>query len=151
MDVRDYLNQGYLLSQKIASDEAMLQELRERSMSVSAVSYGERLFKSDNRNAGFVRVLNKIDDVTVQVQKEIELLIQLKKQIWCVINTAPTLREQMVLQYRHIENKCWEEIGDMLKVNEKTARRWYRDALEKITLPEHPMDLDKILQKTEEN
>ena len=150
MDVREYLNQGYMLDQQIKCDMENLSDLKEAALTVSGLSYEERLFTPDNSNAGFVKILYKIDELREQIGFELNLFINLRDENSKVIRTVPTLKGQLVLHYRHIKHLTWESIGDELSVNERTVRRWYRDAIEHVVMPENPTDVNKILQKNEE-
>ena len=57
MEVREYLNQSYMLDQQIQCDMDNLNDLKEAAVTVSGLSYEERLFTPDNSNAGFVKTL----------------------------------------------------------------------------------------------
>lgn len=146
MDTKQYLNQAYDLEQKIRCDQDALEMLRELSMSVSAVSYGERLYHSDNSNANFVKAMHKRDAVRERLMNEMCLLINLREEILKTIDTVPNLRERAVLQYRHFQNRTWEEIADRMYVSRSTVIRWYENGIAAAVLPKNPiniMDLKK--------
>ena len=111
-----------------------------------AVSYGERLYHSDNSNANFVKAMHKRDAVRERLMNEMCLLINLREEILKTIDTVPNLRERAVLQYRHFQNRTWEEIADRMYVSRSTVIRWYENGIAAAVLPENPiniMDLKK--------
>ena len=147
MDAKQYLNQAYDLEQKIRCDQDALEMLTEQSMSVSAVSYGERLFQSDNSNAGFVRAMHKKDRLKERIVKEMYLLMDLKDEILSTIETVPNIRERTVLQYRHFQNRTWQEIADKMYASRSTVIRWYENGVANVKLPEKPIDIMAFFEK----
>ena len=69
----------------------------------------------------------------------IDRLVDLKEQIRTVIDRVENPDEQMVLRYRYIHNMTWEQIGDELKADESTVRRWHRRALASVIVPADPI------------
>ena len=74
-----------------------------------------------------------------KINAEIDKLIDLKEQMRGVIETVVNVDEQMVLRYRYIHNMTWEQIGDELKADESTVRRWHHRALASVTVPDDPI------------
>lgn len=58
-----------------------------------------------------------------------------------VIEQVQNTDEQMVLRYRYIHNMTWEQIGDELKANSRTVRRWHGNALQHASLPDEPIEI----------
>ena len=139
MTAREYLHQAYRLDHRINSDIEEVQRLREMSCSISSPGFGERVQTSRNCEAPFVRCIEKIMDLEQKIDKEIDLFVDLKKQIRSVIESVEDPDEQMVLRYRYIHNKTWEEIGDELYADKVTVWRWHKKALSDVTLPENPI------------
>lgn len=148
MEVRDYLNQSYMLDQKIHCDIENLNDLKEASVSVSGLTYGERLFQSDNSNAGFVKTLYKIDALRSSILKELEVLVDLKAEIYKTVKSCPSTQSRVVLMYRHMMNYDWEKMADSLNVSTRTVHRWYNEAIAEVVMPENPIDLKEILKKS---
>ena len=147
MEVTEYLNQAYWLEHLIESREEDINQMRELSMSVSAVQFAENTCQSDNNNARFVKLLNKIDEYKMELLDEMDLLMRLKAQIRTAINTVPSLRGQAVLQRRHIQNQSWDLIAEKLSVSRSTVIRWYKDAAAEVKMPENPINVQEILQE----
>ena len=141
MTTKEYLRQAYRLDQKINSDLEEVSALREMANSVSSPQLGERVQTSHNGDAPYVRCLEKIIALEDKINKEIDLLVDLKKEIRVVISTVEDTDERMVLKYRYVHNYTWEQIGNELHADARTVRRWHGRALQHVTLPENPMQI----------
>ena len=141
MTAKEYLRQAYRLDQKISSDLEEVASLREMSASVSSPQLTERVQTSKNTDAPFVRALEKIIDLEEHINKEVELLMELKKEIRVVITTVEDTDERMVLKYRYVHNYTWEQIGNELHADARTDRRWHGKALQHVILPENPITI----------
>lgn len=141
MTAKEYLRQAYRLDQKISSDLEEVASLREMSASVSSPQLTERVKTSKNTDAPFVRALEKIMDLEERINKEIELLMELKKEIRAVITTVEDTDECMVLKYRYVHNYTWEQIGNELHADARTVRRWHGKALQHVIMPENPITI----------
>ena len=141
MTAKEYLRQAYRLDQKISSDLEEVASLREMSASVSSPQSTERVQTSKNTDAPFVRALEKIIDLEEHINKEVELLMELKKEIRVVITTVEDTDERMVLKYRYVHNYTWEQIGNELHADARTVRRWHGKALQHVILPENPITI----------
>ena len=141
MTAKEYLRQAYRLDQKINSDLEEVAALREMANSVSSPQLGERVQTSRKGDAPFVRCLEKIISLEEKINKEIDLLMDLKKEIRTVISTVEDTDERMVLKYRYVHNYTWEQIGNELHADARTVRRWHGAALLHVTLPESPIQI----------
>ena len=139
MTAKEYLRQAYRLDQKINSDLEEVAALREMASSVSPPQLSERVQTSRKGDAPFVRCLEKIIELEDKINKEIDLLVELKKEIRMVITTVEDTDERMVLKYRYVHNYTWEQIGNELHADARTVRRWHGKALLHVVLPENPI------------
>lgn len=139
MTAKEYLRQAYRLDQKINSDLEEVAALREMASSVSSPQLSERVQTSRKGDAPFVRCLEKIIELEDKNNKEIDLLVELKKEIRMVITTVEDTDERMVLKYRYVHNYNWEQIGNELHADARTVRRWHGKALLHVVLPENPI------------
>ena len=139
MTAKEYLRQAYRLDQKINSDLEEVAALREMASSVSSPQLSERVQTSRKGDAPFVRCLEKIIELEDKINKEIDLLVELKKEIRMVITTVEDTDERMVLKYRYVHNYTWEQICNELHADARTVRRWHGKALLHVVLPENPI------------
>ncbi|MBR2563420.1 MAG: hypothetical protein IKE29_02230 [Paenibacillus sp.] len=147
MDVRDYLNQSYMLDRQIQCNMDHLNDLKEAALTVSGLTYEERLFTPDNSNAGFVKTLYKIDELRNTLLDEIDKLVNLKAEIFSTIKTCKTVQGRVVLMYRHMMNCDWETIADKTSASRRSVIRWYNEAIETVMMPDNPINIDEILFK----
>lgn len=139
MTAKEYLKQAYRLDHRINSDIAEMERLREMAASVSATDFEEHYNPNRPTEAPFVHCLEKVFELQKKINAEIDNLIDLKDQMRDVIDKVVNPDEQMVLRYRYIHNLTWEQIGDELCADESTVRRWHRQALNNVKVPESPI------------
>ena len=139
MTAKEYLSQAYRLDQRINSNIEEVTMLREMASSISSPSWGEMVQTSRSTEAPFVRSLEKIMDLEDTINKEIDTLVCLKKQIRTVIEAVQNTDERLVLRYRYIHNCTWEQIGNELNADARTIRRWHGEALLKVKVPKNPI------------
>ena len=141
MKAKEYLHQAYRLDKRIQSNIEEMERLRELSTSVSSPSWGERVQTGRHTDALFVRYLERIEELQIKINDEVDNLVALKEQIRCVINEVADTDERMVLRYRYVHNFTWEQIGDELNADRTTVYRWHNTALNHVTLPENPIKI----------
>ena len=139
MVIRKLREEDYRLDHRINSDLAELERLRDMEGSISSPSFEEHYNPNRNTEAPFIRCLEKVWDLEMKIKTEIDKLISLKDQMREVIDAVQNTDEQMVLRYRYIHNMTWEQIGDELKADESTVRRWHRRALASVIVPADPI------------
>ena len=138
MKVETYLKQGIMLDQRINYQLKKLAELRENACSIPAVMpKGGKVQISPEGDAPFVRALMRMEAQEERINREIELLVELKDQIREVIGQVEDDNLRMVLAFKYLEGMSFEEIGDVLHANKSTVYRWHKQAVGKITLPEN--------------
>ena len=138
MKVETYLKQGIMLDQRINYQLKKLAELRENACSIPAVMpKGGKVQTSLEEDAPFVRALMRMEEQEERINREIELLVELKEQIREVIGQVEDDNLRMVLAFKYLEGMSFEEIGDVLHANKSTVYRWHKQAVGKITLPEN--------------
>ncbi len=141
MTAREYLNQAYRLDQRIHADLEEIERLREMASSVSSPGFEERHNPNRPTEAPFVRCVIKVMEMEEKLNGEVERLMTLKEQMRTVIDALPCVDEQMVIRYRYVHGKTWEEIGDELHADRTTVYRWHNNALRHVTLPENPVTI----------
>ena len=139
MTAKEYLRQAYRLDQRINSDIAEIERLREISTSIGSSDFKEHYIPNRPTEAPFVKTLEKVLQMEEKVNAEIDRLVELKEQIGTVIGTVADTDERMVLRYRYIHNMTWEQIGDKLYADRTTVYRWHNSAVRHLVLPDNPI------------
>lgn len=141
MTNKEYLRQAYRLDHKINSDIEEVMRLREMAGSISSPVLGDKVQTSRKGDAPFAHSMEKILRLEEKINREIDLLVDLKSQMRDVIAAVPDTDERMVLRYRYIHNLTWEQIGNELNADKSTIRRWHGMALAHVVLPENPIKI----------
>ena len=137
MTAMEYLKQAYRLDQRIDSDIAEKERLRDMAFKIKASGFDGNYNPNHPTEASFVRTLEKVWKLEAKINTEIDKLVDLKEQIRSVIDEVTDPNERMVLCYRYIHNMTWEQIGIILHADSRTMRRWHEKALLHVTLPEN--------------
>ena len=141
MRVETYLSQGRLLNQRINYQLKKLGELKNAACSLPAVTIRkDKVQSSTDGDAPFVRALIRVEEMEERINREIDMLADLKEEIMGVIGQVNSEELQMVLIYRYLEGMTWEEIGNLFHAGRTTVKRWHRKAIEQIVLPEEQIN-----------
>ena len=141
MTFKEFLNQAYLLDQRIKSDTLECEELRLMAETISSPGFEEHFNASRNTDAPYVRTLEKLMELEEKIMTEMSLLLEVKQQIREVISQVDKNEYQMVLKYRYIHNYSWPRIADMLNVDATTVQRWHNKAIGRMVLPKNCINL----------
>lgn len=139
MTAKEYLSQAYRLDQRINSDIAEVERLRQMSVSVTAPALGEKVSISRSQDPPYVRFVHRVIELENKINAEIDLFVSLKEQIREVIDGVTNKDELLVLRYRYVHNMTWEQIGDKLGADRTTVYRWHNAALRHVKMPENPI------------
>ena len=141
MTSKEYLRQAYRLDHRINSDISEMDRLRLMACSVSSPGFEERYNPNRATEAPFVRSLEKVWELRQKIDDEIDRFIDLKEQMREAIAKVTDVDEQMVLRYRYLHNKTWEEIGNELHADRTTVYRWHGMALKHFKVPDQPINI----------
>ena len=141
MTAKEYLQQAYLLDQRINMEIKEKEDLRWLAYSLSAPSLEERVQKSAPNEATYTRTIDKLIDMERKLDAEIDLLVDLKRQIQEVIGEVDGSNYQTVLRCRYIHNLSWEKISDILCVGRTTVIRWHDAAISRVVIPTNPITI----------
>ena len=139
MTAKEYLQQAYLLDQRIDLDIREKDGLRRMAYSLSAPSLEERVQRSAPNEATYTRTIDKLIEMERKIDAEIDLLVDLKKQMRECIDRVENTGYQLVLRCRYISNMSFERIGEQLLLDRRTVGRWHDAALSKFTVPDNPI------------
>lgn len=135
MTSKEYLRQAYRLNELIDSDAEELERLRDLSFKIAGGNYGERLISSGRKEPSFVRYIDEIDEMKQKIHAELCELVLLKRNITQAINRMENREERLVLTYRYLSNKTWEQISSILSVSIRTVHRIHQSALNHFSVP----------------
>ena len=144
MTSEEYLRQATRLDEKINYDLEELAWLRAMAGSVPSSAARDRVQTGRRGEAPFVRSVEKILAMEEKIDREIDLLVDLREQIRGVIDALPNRDERMVLHCRYIKGMTWDQIALKLSAAKRTIHRWHASALEHVVLPEKPIVISTV-------
>lgn len=132
MNVKEYLNLTYRLSQRIELYQHRLEELKLLSSSISSPSFEQSYNPNRNTEAPFVKTLMKISEMEEEITVEVNKLLQIEDDIQRIIKSVGNVDEELVLKYRYIMGYTWSEISNRLHASRSSVIRWHENALAKL-------------------
>ena len=135
MTAKDYLLQARFLDDRINSKAQQIVSLNELAAKCTTTF-------SDmprNPNRGHSRVEDcviKIIDLEDSIKKDIEKLVDLKKEIMGVIKAVPNVEYQTLLEKRYLCFITWEQIAVDMNYSMQHIHRMHSAALKEIVVPE---------------
>ena len=137
MQAKEYLNQAYRLNELIESNEQEIADLNLLKDSLPGTDYSkERVQSSSASDAGFTRIVDKIDELERAIIADTERMLSLKLEIRETINAVFDNEHKLVLKYRYLNFMSWGDICDKMNVSMRTAHRIHSDALADVKVPE---------------
>ena len=135
MTTQEYFDQAKRLDERIKLDLHELASLRADICALNSPGFDERVQSSPNGDAPFVHGIERLMQREEEINREIDLLFDLKEQMRGVIAQLPTPEEQLVLRARVLEKMSWAEISDLMLSDRRTIQAWVDSALEHAILP----------------
>lgn len=135
MTAKEFLNQAYRLNELIDSDVEELERLRDLAARISGPNFGERVQTSRNPDPPFVHYLDDIMDMEQKIHRELCELVVLKKKITESLEKVENREERLLLTYRYLDNRTWEQIASRLSVSDRTVHRIHASALRNFSVP----------------
>jgi len=129
MTAKEYLGQAYRLDQRINSKLEQLESLNELAMKVTSTLTG--MPRNPNRNTSMIADgVAKIVDLQAEINRDIDLLIDLKCDMVRIIKSVDNAKYQSLLELRYLWFKSWEQIAYdlnysvswVLKIHHKALR-----------------------------
>lgn len=90
--------------------------------------------KAGSSNNGFTRAVERIEEIEHEINTEIDKLVELKKQIETAINTIDDDILRLLMRYRYINGKTWEQIAVDMHYSYMHITRLHGKALQRMML-----------------
>lgn len=135
MTAKEYLSQAYRLDQRIASKLEMVESLNELATRCTSTLTGMPRNPSKSVSPMADAVI-KIIDLQDEITRDLERLVDLKREISLVIREVDYNEYRMILEKRYISNLAWPEIAVELGYNLRHLYRLHDAALNKVKIPE---------------
>lgn len=138
MTSKEYFRQAYRLDQRINLNIAELDELRAMACNITSSALSEKVARSRDGNAPFVKAIERITKLEQEIDAEVDTFVNLKTEMRGVIESVEDRNEQLILHYRYILNYTWEKIAELLGTSARTIHRWHDSALRNAVIPKSP-------------
>ena len=135
MTAKEYLSQAYRIDQRINSKIEQISSLHD--LATKATQTLSDMPGSATRNAHRMEdVIIKIIDFENEINAEIDRLVDIKREITCLINSVPNQEEQTLLELRYLCFKTWEQIAVKMGYSVENIYRMHRKALKNLEISE---------------
>ena len=135
MTVKEYLGQAYRLDQRINSKLEQLESLNGLATKCTSTLTG--MPKNPSRSTSMMAdAVAKIVDLQAEINRDIDLLVDLKCEMVRVIKHVEHAEYQTLLELRYLCFKTWEQIAVDMNYSIDNVYRIHRKALCAVSLPE---------------
>ena len=131
MNALDFLQQAYMLDQRIQTKLSFISSLRALAENVRTFTETERVCRSRNVSAMEDTIIRIIEQEQ-EVNGEIDRLVDLKKEILDVIARVRDMNCRLILEKRHLCFESWPTIGAEMGHTARWAQIKHRMALELV-------------------
>jgi DNA-directed RNA polymerase specialized sigma subunit len=122
MNIKQYLQQAFLLDKQIQANKFELERLRALAESVPAMMLTGDRVQTSSPTDRISRTVANIVDLESQIQNEINKYITIKYEIRNTINRVADSKLKLILQKRYLNFQSWEEIA--VEMGYTTRRVW---------------------------
>ena len=135
MTAKAYLGQAYRLDQRINSKLEQIASLNELATKCTYTLTG--MPRNPSRNTSTMAdAVAKIIDLQAEINRDIDRLVDLKREIVRLIKTVDNTECQTLLELRYLCFKTWEQIAVDMGYTIDNVYRIHRKALSIVSIPE---------------
>jgi len=135
MTAKEYLGQAYRLDQRINSK--LEQVLSLRGLTTKATATMSDMPGGGSRNVYKMQdIIAKIVDLEDDINRDIDALVDLKREMVSVIKAVENPEYQTLLELRYLCFKTWEQIAVDMNYSIEYTFRLHKKALEVVRFPE---------------
>ncbi len=135
MTAKAYLGQAYRLDQRINSKLEQIASLNELATKCTYTLTGMPRNPSHNTST-MADAVAKIIDLQAEINRDIDRLVDLKREIVRLIKTVDNTECQTLLELRYLCFKTWEQIAVDMGYTIDNVYRIHRKALSIVSIPE---------------
>ncbi|MHB1453941.1 MAG: DUF1492 domain-containing protein [Saccharofermentanales bacterium] len=133
MTAKEYLGQAYRLDQRINSKLEQIASLNDLATKCTSTLTG--MPRNPNRGSSTMAdAVAKIVDLQAEINRDIDRLIDLKREMVRLIKAVDNTEYQTLLELRYLCFKTWEQIAVDMGYNVRHVYRIHDEAVEKIAI-----------------
>lgn len=135
MTAKEYLSQAYRLDQRINSKIEQVASLNDLATKCTSTLTG--MPKNPNRaSSTMADAVGKIIDLQNEINRDIDRLVDLKREIVTVIKAIENPEYQTLLEKRYLCFLTWEKIAVDMGYDLRWLYRIHKRALDEIRVPD---------------
>ncbi len=145
MTLKEYLNRGFALRQKIYMQKEQLESISETLTQLGASLDGVKVIKTPTTSClenGVVRMVELENDL----QKSLEELTKVGDEISTVISLLDDFSDQRLMIKRYIGFKSWDSIAEEMGLTCKGAQNKHYLALQKLEVALNGSPLMEVIE-----
>lgn len=131
MNAKEYLSQVMRIDQRINSKLEQLQKLRASSTKANATLSDMPRPESPDLQR-LETTVAKIVDLENEINRDIDTLVNLRGEIYHLIQTVPDVNQQLLLELRYLCFKSWREIAETMGLEERYVLKVHGRALNAV-------------------
>ena len=132
--VKEYLQQGYRIDQRINSKIAQVTGLHELATKATA-TLSDMPGNATPNTHRMEDIIVKMVDLENEINSDIDSLMDLKAEMVSVIKNVRNPELQTLLELRYLCFKTWEQIAVEMNYGIENIYRLHREALKNISIP----------------
>ena len=134
MNAKEYLGQAYRLDQRINSKLEQVASLNELATKCSSTLTG--MPRNPNRGTSTMAdAVGKIVDLQAEINRDIDRLVDLKREMVSLIKAVDNTEYQTLLELRYLCFKTWEQISVDMGYSIQHIYRLREKAYDEIRVP----------------
>ena len=134
MTAKEYLGQAYRLDQRISSKLEQVASLNELATKCTSTLTG--MPRNPNRDTSTMAdAVGKIIDLQAEINRDIDRLVDLKREMVLVIKAVDNTEYQTLLELRYLCFRTWEQIAVDMGYSIQHIYRLREKAYDKIRVP----------------
>lgn len=134
MTAKEYLSQARFLDNRINSKIQQVSSLNELATKCTA-TISDMPHSPNSGGSTMADAVCKIIDLQEEINKDIDRLVDLKREIMGVIKAVPNVEYQTILEKRYLCFISWEQIAVDMNYSIQHIHRMHSSALKEIVVP----------------
>ena len=135
MTKEEYLNQVGRLQHKLKMMKLRAEQYEELANSIPTQNYSrERVSGTRNFEAPFVKWLNKLWDLEIDMKEVEQKLDEKRAEVITVIEALSDENQKSVLMLRYISLLSINQITNKMYFSLSTIKRWHKEGIENIKI-----------------
>lgn len=131
MTTKEFLNQAYRIDQRINSKLEQIISLHALATKATSTLTDMPISKTEGQSR-MADVIAKIVDLETEINKDIEKLVEIKKNIVSTIKKVQNPELQTLLELRYLCFRTWEQIAVEMNYDLSWVHRLHNRSLNKI-------------------